>query len=269
MRRRRLNHALSVLGSFYAFHAQFGRGPVISPVPVSASRRARLAHRSPVEAQAEHRRAPLRQKQPVLLPRAIPDGLADELMAAMRTDRDRALLALFLSSGARASELLGVCGEQVDWARQQVWVVSKGTRAVQPVPASPEALVYLARYFDEHGTPAAGEVIWRTLRGQARPLSYSAARRVLQRANVLLGTDWTFHDLRHTTIERMTGDPALTLPDIMAVTRHQRVASLDPYLRPRVEEVIGRLRQHYEQPKPARTLPPGYDADDFRVVFGG
>jgi integrase len=180
-----------------------------------------LAHRSPIEVQAEHRRASLRQKKPALLPRAIPDGLVDELLGAMRCWRDRALLALYLSSGARASELLGVRGEQVDWTRQQVWVVSKGTRALQPVPASPEALEYLARYFDEHGTPAADEVIWRTLRGEPRALSYFAARRVLQRANDRLSTDWTLHDLRHTTIERMTSDRTLTLPEVMAVSRHR------------------------------------------------
>jgi integrase len=264
-----INHALSVLGSFYAFHARFGHGPVTNPVPTSASRRARLAHRSPIEAQAEHRRAPLRQKPPVLLPRAIPDGRVEQLIAAMRSHRDRALLALYLSSGARASELLGVHGDQVDWTRQQVWVISKGTRALEPVPASPEALLHLARYFDEHGTPAAEEIIWRTLRGAPRPLSYFAARRVLQRANALLGTDWTLHDLRHTTIERMTSEPALTLSDVMAVSRHQRVASLDPYLRPRVEEIFERLQRHYAQPKPTQTLTAGYDADDFRAVFGG
>ena len=190
-------------------------------VPASPSRRVRLAHRSPIEVQAEHRRASLRQKKPALLPRAIPDGLVDELLGAMRCWRDRALLALYLSSGARASELLGVRGEQVDWTRQQVWVVSKGTRALQPVPASPEALEYLARYFDEHGTPAADEVIWRTLRGEPRALSYFAARRVLQRANDRLSTDWTLHDLRHTTIERMTSDRTLTLPEVMAVSRHR------------------------------------------------
>ena len=62
-----INHALSVLSSFYAFHAQFGLGPVINPVPASATRRARLAHRSPIDPQAEHRRAPLRQKPAVLM----------------------------------------------------------------------------------------------------------------------------------------------------------------------------------------------------------
>jgi hypothetical protein len=84
-----INHALSVLSSFYTFHGQFGRGPVTNPVPTSPSRRARLAHRSPIEPQAEHRRAPLRQKPPALLPRAIPDRLIDELFGAMRNYRDR------------------------------------------------------------------------------------------------------------------------------------------------------------------------------------
>jgi len=264
-----INHALSVLSSFYTFHAQFGRGPVTNPVPASAARRARLAHRSPLEPRPQHRRAPLRQKPAELVPRSIPDKLADELLAALRNPRDRALLGLFLSTGARASELLGVTGDRVDWTRQQLWVISKGTRALQPVPVSPEALRLLAAYFDERGTPAADEIIWRTLRGRPQPLSYFAARRVLQRANDLLGTDWTLHDLRHTTIERMTADPNLTLEDVMTVTRHQHVASLDPYLRPRVEEVFDRLQEHYGTPRAAPTPTPGYDSDDFRTVFGG
>lgn len=263
-----INHALSVLSSFYSFHAQFGHGPVANPVPASSTRRARLAHRSPLEPRPQHRRAPLRQKPPALVPRSLSDELADELLAAMRNTRDRALLALFLSTGARASELLGVNGDRVDWTRQQLWVISKGTRALQPVPTSPEALRLLAVYFDERGTPAGDEVIWRTLRGQPRQLSYFAARRVLQRANDLLGTDWTLHDLRHTTIERMTADPNLTLEDVMTVTRHQHVASLDPYLRPRVEEVFDRLQQHYAAPRPATTPTPGYDDADFKTVFG-
>lgn len=97
---------------------------------------------------------------------------------------------------ARASELLGVRGDQVDWARQRVWVVSKGSRVLEPVPASPEAMQHLAAYFHEHGTPRPDDLIWRALAGKPRPLNYHAARRVLQRANAVLGTDWSLHDLR-------------------------------------------------------------------------
>lgn len=263
-----INHQLAVLAGFYDFHATFSEGPATNPVPASAQRRARLAHRSPMEPQAEHRRAPLRQRKPQLTPRAIPDALVEELLAVLRSHRDRALISLFLSTGARASELLGVLGGQVDWTRQQVWVVSKGTRAIQPVPASPEALRHLALYFDQRGTPAPDEPIWRTEHGPARPLTYSAARRILQRANQTVGTDWSLHDLRHTTIERLTGDETLTMPEIMAITRHAKVASLQPYLRPRVEQVIDKLQRHQNQPRPAPTPAPGYDAEDFRTVFG-
>lgn len=264
-----INHALAVLSSFYAFHARFGRGPVVNPVPESSGRRAKLAHRSPLEEMPRLRRAPLRQKSALLVPRSIPDDLVDELIGVLRTSRDRALVTLYLSTGARASELLGVRGEQVDWAGQRVWVVSKGSRALEPVPASPEAFRYLAAYFHEHGTPKPDEMIWRTLHSQSRPLNYHAARRILQRANTQLGTDWTLHDLRHTTITRMVSDPNLTLPEVMAVTRHLRVSSMAPYLRPRTDEVFEKVQEHFGAPRPARAMTPDYDADDFTAVFGG
>jgi hypothetical protein len=53
-----------------------------------------------------HRRAALRQKVPVRLPRGLADGLFDGLFAAMTSDRDRALLAFYVSTGARANLLL-------------------------------------------------------------------------------------------------------------------------------------------------------------------
>lgn len=265
---RTINHQLTVLSSFYAFHAVFSRGPVINPVPSTKERRDRLAHRSPIEAQAEHRRAPLRQRVPAQNPRSIPDDRFDELFARMGNHRDRALLTLFVSTGGRAAEVLGLQAEHVDWAGQRVLVISKGSRLLEPVPASPQALRFLALYYDEHGTPAHGEAVFRTIHGPARALTYSAARRVLQRANTALGSDWSLHDLRHTLIERMTSDPALTLAEVMAVTRHRRVESMTPYLRPRVEEMFDKLQQHYSQPRPQQTFTPGYESDDVATVFG-
>ena len=44
-----INHALTVVHGFYAFHDRFGDGPVVNPVPVSLQRRRALAHRSPLE----------------------------------------------------------------------------------------------------------------------------------------------------------------------------------------------------------------------------
>lgn len=66
-----------------------------------------MAYRSPTETATAYRRGPLRQKIADRRPRAMPDRLWDELFAAMGCHRDRALLAFYLSTAARASELLG------------------------------------------------------------------------------------------------------------------------------------------------------------------
>ena len=173
---RTINHALTVIAGYYSFHSRFGAGPVVNPVPVSAERRRALAHRSPLEPVPVFRRARLRQKVPMQAPRAIPDHRWDELFAEMGCDRDRALLEFYVSSGARASELLGVGLEDIDWAGQLVYVVSKGTRERQAVPASPDAFRYLGRYLAADGLPAPGQ---RRFLGRPRHTGVAARRRGL------------------------------------------------------------------------------------------
>jgi integrase/recombinase XerC len=102
---RTINHALSVVSAFYAFMYEAGLGPW-NPVPGSHG-----DHRVPV------RRARYRQKLPIIQPRAISEANLQDLFAALRNDRDRALMALALSSGARAAELLSVTVRGMDPAR--------------------------------------------------------------------------------------------------------------------------------------------------------
>jgi integrase len=264
-----INHALSVLAAFYAFHLHFGRGPLVNPVPEAAERRLLLSHRSPLEAVPATRRAPLRQRMPDQAPRSIPEPLWAELFAEMGNHRDRALLAFYVSSAARASELLGLLGGRVDWAGQRIWVISKGTRVLEALPASPEAFRYLAWYLDEHGTVGTDEPVWRTLRGKPRPLTYWAMRRVLQRAAERLGANWTLHDLRHTAADRMAADPAMTLVEVQAVLRHRQLSTTERYLRPRPEELFDKMAAHYARKTPDPVFTIGYDADDIKAVFGG
>jgi integrase len=185
--RSTINHALTVVSSFYEFHARFGRGPVCNPVPVAPLRQRLMAHRSPLEPAPVVRRAPLRQKMVAQAPRSIPDDAWDELFDRMGCTRDRALLASFVSSGARAQELLRLTIEDIDWPGTRLWVVSKGSGLREPVPVSPLALQLLAQYVHDSGLPAKGTPVWRTRRGAARPMSYAALRRVVQRANEFFG----------------------------------------------------------------------------------
>jgi integrase len=205
------------------------------------------------------RRGSYRQKAEQRLPRAIPDALYEELFGALRSDRDRAIVALLVSSGARASEVLGVTGQDVDWGGQRVRLVGKGTRQGQWVAASPDFFRWLARYLAGGGRPVplqGGQPLWVTQRGPVRPLGYQALRAVLLRVNEQLGTNWTLHDFRHTCALRLASDPTIPLTDVQAHLRHKRLASTEPYLVAWPEEVIGRVQAHQRAALPAAPPPP-------------
>ena len=55
-------------------------------------------------------------------------------------------MAFWVSTGARASELLGVRQCDVYPGEQLITVVRKGSRAVQQLPASADAFVWLRLY---------------------------------------------------------------------------------------------------------------------------
>ena len=262
-------HVLTVVSGFYDFHMHFGDGPLVNPVPQNASRRAALSHRSPLEDPLPYRRARLRPKVIQRGVRSIPDGLFEELFAQMRSDRDRALLAFYVSSGARASELLGLRMDDIDWAGKKIYVISKGSRLREAIPASPDAFVYLACYLGKAGPPPDGMPVWRALRGPERPLAYWAMRQVLERANALLGTNWTLHDLRHTTAARLAADPDITLVEIQTIMRHAHLTTTQLYMAPRLDDLLGKLAEHYTRPRAESHWPVAYDPEDVKTVFGG
>jgi integrase len=187
----------------------------------------------------------------------------------MRSDRDRALLAFYVSSGARALELLGLRMDDIDWAGKKIYVISKGSRLREAIPASPDAFVYLACYLGKAGPPPDGMPVWRALRGPERPLAYWAMRQVLERANALLGTNWTLHDLRHTTAARLAADPDITLVEIQTIMRHAHLTTTQLYMAPRLDDLLGKLAEHYTRPRAESHWPVAYDPEDVKTVFGG
>lgn len=271
-----INHALAVLKMFYVDRAAAGQGPVVNPIPDAAHRPGRRvqAHHNPMQPFTAGRRAPLRQKLPERLPRSMPDGLFDALFATLGSDRDRALLAFYVSTGARASELLGVTTARVDPGEQRIGVHRKGSGRLQWLPASADAFVWLRLYEQHANRPADEKALWLTRRRPVRPLTYSAARRMLQRANESLGTSWTLHDLRHTAAQRMIDDPNLSLTDVQWVLGHAHLATTQIYLRPRPDEVVARVLEHHRtrELRPAPPSPPvaaeGYSAAVLEVLFG-
>jgi integrase len=271
-------HCETVLRGFYDFHLEAGTGPMLNPFPLARGRRGRTnAHRSPMEPFGAERAGRYRPKTPRRIPRQIPDEKFDELFAGLGSHRDRALVAFWVSTGARAAELLGARRGDADPGQQLITVVRKGTRALQPLPASPDAFVWLRLYQQQmHGLVPAGpdDPLWWTLRRPFRPLAYHAARAMFTRAGAALGGRWRLHDLRHTAAYRMARDPAMPLTDVQWVLGHAHLSTTQLYTTAPDEDVIAAVVAHHAR----RQEPPagqggagaaaGYRPESLSTLFG-
>ena len=272
-------HSETVLRSFYDFHCDLGTGPIINPFPLDRSRLGRRsrAHRNPMDPPRNERSGLYRPRVPVRVPRSIPDREFNEIFARLPSHRDRALVAFYVSTGARASELLSVTQGRVDPGRNLIAVVRKGSREVQELPASSDAFVWLRLYQVQMGAtiPKGRRLpLWWTLRSPHRPLTYHAAHRMFERVNALAGTSATLHALRHTAAYRMAEDPELPLTDVQFVLGHAQLSTTQLYLTPRKEDVIRRVVAHHAQqgrraaPQPGSSPASGYRRETLDVLFG-
>ena len=200
---RTRRHARAVIRSFYEYHREMHGRPLVNPFPqVKGVQEGRLnAHHNPMQPfRQPSRRAQYQPKEPRPTPRSIPDQAFNDLFAGLTCHRDRALIAFYISTGARASELLGVPQGLVAPQEQTIGVVRKGNRVLQHLPASTDAFIWLRLYQQEMlGMVPRGpdEPVWWTQRRPFRALEYDAARMVFTRVNRMLGSNWTLHDLRH------------------------------------------------------------------------
>lgn len=269
-------HSETVVRGFYEFHLQAGSGPMVNPFPLSrrgGGGRAN-AHRNPMEPYRNEGSGLYRPRLVGHTPRQIPDGRFDELFAQLGSHRDRALVAFWVSTGARASELLGATCADADPGQQLITVVRKGSRALQQLPASCDAFVWLRLYQAQlQGlAPLAGDhPLWWTLRRPLRRLTYHAAHRMFTRAGAQLGANWTLHDLRHTAAYRMARDPAMPICDVRWVLGHAQLSTTQLYLSPLPEDVIASVLAHHERragQQPEAPAPARYRPESLNVLFG-
>jgi integrase/recombinase XerD len=255
---------------------------LINPVQLDRRGRRPHDHHNPLEPFRPEGKVRYTPKVPKRRPREIPDDRWRDLFGVLRSNRDRALLALVVSNGARAEEILGVRGVDVDWGDQLIRVIRKGTRAEQWLPASPEAFVWLRLHLADLGFPlSATGPIWQTLRRRdwgdglrRHPMSDEALRKVLTRANETLGTNWSMHDLRHTAALRMSRDDNLSTRDVQVILGHAHLSTTaEIYLVEDETRVIRRVQRHLterehraQQPHP--PIAVGYDTSDLTVLFG-
>ena len=275
-------HCESVLRQFYDFHLEAGSGPMVNPFPLDRRRQGGRAgaHHNPMTAHRDERSGLFRPRLAQRIPRSIPDERFSELFARLTSHRDRALVALWVSTGARAAELLGVTAGDADAGQQLITVIRKGTRLMQQLPASPDAFVWLRLYQAQmQGLVPGGldQPLWWTLRRPFRPLTYHAAHRMFTRASAVLGANWTLHDLRHTAAWRMARDPAMPLTDVQWVLGHARLSTTQQYVTPLPGDVIASVAAFHARRAGPQVMPGGGDRDvlssgyrpeSLKVLFG-
>ncbi|BBJ42667.1 integrase [Streptomyces antimycoticus] len=274
-------HCETVLRSFYDFHVERNTGSLlVNPFPLVRSRRSARAnaHHNPLKEHRKERTGLYRPKVPKRIPRRIPDEKYTEIFAGLRSHRDRALLAFWVATGARAEELLTTKQGDAVVGQQTIGVIRKGTRDYQELPATPDAFVWLRLYQEEawkKGVPRGRkQPLWWTLRRPWRPLEYDAARMMFDRTNQLLGANWTLHDLRHTATFLMLDDPNMPPVYVQHILGHKYLSTLDIYNNPSQDEVIERALAHHARQARRRENPPpppavGYNPDSLGNLFGG
>jgi len=261
---RTINHALSVVSTFYTYAVEAGLGRLRNPVP-----EAKRGATDSMDPTGTRRRTALRQKEPRREPRDIPNGLLEKVVSELTCERDRALLAVALASGLRASELLSMTCGGIDAGRNIVRIVPKGSSVPIWVPATPEAFVQLSRYMLTRKNFRLADPLWVTRRQPIRPLTYFALRQILERINIRLGTNITWHDLRHTFTHQLLSDKSVGVTDVQQLLRHRDLNTLSSYSATRVDELAVRLQAVDSQPKPEAFVAGGYNDADLQTLFPG
>ncbi|WP_233221474.1 tyrosine-type recombinase/integrase [Streptomyces carminius] len=289
-------HCETALRTFYDWHLDNNSGSLlVNPFPLDCSRhRGRRrpsaqgkqgrpgeranAHHNPMDEFQTDQKGRYRPKVPKRIPRRIPEDKYTEVFASLRSHRDRALLAFWVSNGARAKELLSPKQGDAKVGQQTIGVIRKGTEDYQELPANLDAFVWLRLYQEEawkKGVPQGRhQPLWWTLRRPWRPLEYDAARMMFKRAQGLLGSNWTLHDLRHTATFLMLDDPDMPPVYVQHILGHKHLSTLDIYNRPSKDDVIAaglafHARQEQKRQNPAPVVPsPAYNSDSLNILFG-
>jgi integrase/recombinase XerD len=167
------------------------------------------------------------------LPRILePEELA-ALMAALRTQRDRAMVQAMVLGGLRRAEVLGLRLEDLHLGEWRVFINDGKGGHQRLVPVSPSFFATVASYMDSERPPGvATERVFVVLKGQRRgqPLSAEGLDEIISGARARAGlAHGTCHELRHTCFTRLR-EAGMTIEALQAQAGHRSIASTQLYL---------------------------------------
>ena len=167
------------------------------------------------------------------LPRVLTPAEVDALSAALRTHRDRAMVALMVLGGLRRCEVLGLRIEDLRVAERRVFIAEGKGGHQRLVPVSARFFTAVAAYFETERPPGAPtDRVFVVLKGPHRgnPLSVRGLDDMLAAAKCRAGlAHATCHELRHTCLTRLR-EAGMALEAIQAQAGHASIESTRIYL---------------------------------------
>jgi integrase len=170
---------------------------------------------------------------PRTLPTILSPGDAEQLVAALRTARDRAMVLAMLLGGLRRCEVLGLRLGDVQVADRRVFIIEGKGGHHRVVPVANRFFDALGDYLhDERPGGVATDRVFLALKGQwrGRPLSAEGLDEILAGARRRAGlTRATCHQLRHTCLTRLR-EAGMALEAVQAQAGHLSIESTRVYL---------------------------------------
>jgi site-specific recombinase XerD len=167
------------------------------------------------------------------LPRILTPAEVDALSAALRTHRDRAMVAAMVLGGLRRCEVLGLRLEDLRVAERRVFIADGKGGHQRLVPVSMRFFAAVAQYLDvERPADADTDRVFVVLKGPGRgkPLTVRGVDEVLTGARRRAGlADGTCHELRHTCLTRLR-EAGMALEAVQAQAGHASIESTRIYL---------------------------------------
>jgi site-specific recombinase XerD len=218
-----IRRRLSTVAGFYSQLCALGHldhNPVQRGMPV----------RSPVT--RDRRVIPL--VRPVRhLPQILDHDDVIKLVAALRKDRDRAMIDAMLLAGLRRCEVLGLRLQDIRWGERRLFIADGKGGHQRIVPISPRFFDTLRRYLDnERPSETETPFVFVVLKGpnRGRPLSAKGLEEIMLGARRRAGLEHaTCHELRHTCFTRLR-EAGMALEALQAQAGHRSISATQIYL---------------------------------------
>jgi integrase/recombinase XerD len=221
---RTLARRLSSVSGLYAYAIARGDTAVrCNPVPRGLATRRQGGRGS---------RVPL-VRVPRTLPKILAPAEVDRLVAALRTQRDRAMVLAMLLAGLRRCEVLGLRLVDVQVADHRLVITEGKGGHHRVVPVANRFSDALGAYLhDERPANARTDRVFVVLKGPRRglPLSAEGVDEILDGARRRAGLEHaTCHELRHTCLTRLR-EAGMALEAVQAQAGHRSLESTRVYL---------------------------------------